>query len=85
LRTTPAKNPRTECCCQWVARMMAAIVAPSGRASIASTRACFEPDRLSGGEAILVFVVPGPRFLGADFCAATEICLRDAVALGVRV
>src|SRR5262249_26841668 len=26
LRTTPAKKPRTECCCQWVARMMAAIV-----------------------------------------------------------
>src|SRR5262249_15991097 len=25
LRTTPAKKPRTECCCQWVVRMMAAI------------------------------------------------------------
>ena len=44
---TPAKKPRTECCCQWVARMMAAMVAPSGRPSIASTRACFEPGRPS--------------------------------------
>ena len=52
LRTTPAKKPRTECCCQWVARMMAATVAPSGRPSIASTRACFEPGRLSGSEPV---------------------------------
>src|SRR5262249_22274176 len=37
LRTTPAKKPRTECCCQSVARMMAAIVAPSPRPSMAST------------------------------------------------
>ena len=28
LRTTPAKKPRTECACQWVVFMMAAIVAP---------------------------------------------------------
>src|SRR5215471_5730607 len=40
-----AAKPRTECCCQWVARMMAAIVAPSARSSMASTRACFDPDR----------------------------------------
>jgi hypothetical protein len=31
LRTTAAKKPRTECCCQWVARMMVAMVAPSVR------------------------------------------------------
>src|SRR5262249_31304280 len=30
LRTTPAKNPRTECCCHPVAFMMAAIVVPLG-------------------------------------------------------
>jgi hypothetical protein len=29
LRTTPAKKPRTECCCQPVAFTIAAIVAPS--------------------------------------------------------
>ena len=50
---------RTECCCQWVARMMAAIVAPSVRPSIASTRACFEPGRLSCKESALVFALSG--------------------------
>src|SRR6516165_7050813 len=42
LRTTPAKKPRTECCCQPVAFMMAAMVAPCWRWSISITRACFE-------------------------------------------
>src|SRR6516162_7207466 len=42
LRTTPAKNPRTECCCQPVAFMMAGIVAPSGRLSRLITAACLE-------------------------------------------
>src|SRR5262249_444479 len=45
LRTTPAKKPRTECCCQPVAFMMAAIVVPSGLLSSAMTASClvFEP------------------------------------------
>jgi hypothetical protein len=42
LRTTPAKNPRTECGCQPVEAMMPAMVAPLGRRSRPSTRACFE-------------------------------------------
>src|SRR5258705_9201411 len=40
LRTTPARKPRTECCCQSVAAMIAAIVAPAGVRSIAMMRAC---------------------------------------------
>jgi hypothetical protein len=36
LCTTPAKKPRTECCCHPVTFMMAAIVAPWGRLNIAS-------------------------------------------------
>src|SRR5438128_2998242 len=47
LRTTPAKKPRTECCCQWVARPMAAIVVPSARPSIRSAAAVMT-DLLSG-------------------------------------
>src|ERR1700751_85364 len=39
---TPAKKPRTECCCQPVAFMMAGIVAPSGRLSSLMTAACLE-------------------------------------------
>src|SRR5438445_963056 len=42
LRTTPARKPRTECCCQPVACIMAAIVAPAGACSMAMTRDCFE-------------------------------------------
>src|ERR1700738_60156 len=44
--TTPAKKPRTECCCQSVAFMMAAIVVPFGCRSIASTASCFEDEGL---------------------------------------
>ncbi len=40
LQTTPARNPRTECCCQPVVCIIASIVAPAGDRSIARTRAC---------------------------------------------
>ena len=43
LRTTPVRKPRTECCCQPVACIMVAIVAPEGDCSIATTCDCFEP------------------------------------------
>src|SRR3954454_8117841 len=45
LRTTPARNPRTECGCQPVALTMASIVQPSVDRSRASTRACLESAR----------------------------------------
>src|SRR5258708_22815689 len=37
---TPARKPRTECCCQSVTVMIAAIVAPVGIRSMAIMRAC---------------------------------------------
>src|SRR3954454_24619363 len=40
LRTTPARKPRTECCCHSVAVIKAAIVVPAGERSIARMRAC---------------------------------------------
>src|SRR5665811_1330975 len=40
LRTTPARKPRTECCCHPVAVTIAAIVAPAGVCSMATIRAC---------------------------------------------
>ena len=46
LRTTPAKKPRTECCCQPVAFMMAAIVVPLGCLSRARTASCLVPPRV---------------------------------------
>jgi hypothetical protein len=39
---TPAKNPRTECCCQSVAFIIAAIVVPLGWRSNARTASCFD-------------------------------------------
>src|ERR1700722_18667288 len=45
LRTMPARKPRTECCCQSVAVMMAAIVVPAGTRSIATMRACLVSGR----------------------------------------
>src|SRR5437867_281120 len=53
LRTTPARKPRTECCCQPVASIIASIVAPPGDFSIAITRACLEPGSLPGRFALL--------------------------------
>ena len=41
LRAAPAKKPRTECCCQPVTFMTAAIVVPADDCSIAMTRDCF--------------------------------------------
>src|SRR5258705_6176346 len=46
LRTTPARKPRTECCCHSVAVMRAAIVAPVGVRSIARMRACLVSERV---------------------------------------
>src|SRR3954447_16081820 len=42
--TTAAKKPRTECCCQSVAFMMAATVVPLESASIFSTADCLEDE-----------------------------------------
>src|SRR5215208_2404608 len=53
LRTTPARKPRTECCCQPVAFIIAAMVAPSGDRSMVITRDCFEP-----ATAFLLFRAP---------------------------
>ena len=49
MRTTPARKPRTECCCQPVAFIIAAIVAPAGDCSIAMTWDCLVPGSAFGG------------------------------------
>jgi hypothetical protein len=68
LRTTPARNPRTECCCQPVAFIIVAIVVPSGDRSIARTRDCFEP-----GSAFLFLLFFGlPVVWGEGFAAGAR-------------
>src|SRR5580658_2457453 len=59
--TTPAKKPRTECCCQSVAFMIVAMVVPFGCRSIASTVSCLEEDR-EGVFADAGFVTAAFRF-----------------------
>src|SRR5258708_24812909 len=47
LRMTPARKPRTECCCHSVAAIIAAIVAPAGARSMATIWACLVPGRIA--------------------------------------
>ena len=47
---TLAKNPRTECCCQSVAFMMAAIVVPLGWCSSFSTADCLDVEEVGDFE-----------------------------------
>jgi hypothetical protein len=70
--STPARKPRTECDCQPVAFIIAAIVAPAGDCSMAITRDCFKPASAScvccGGFAVATVdgAVEGDFFF-ADF------------------
>ena len=73
LRTTPAKNPRTECCCHPVAVMIAAIVAPVDDRSIATMRACLVSGRdavFAGAGAVRVRDSDLPAFRGDERVAA---------------
>jgi hypothetical protein len=73
--TTPAKKPRTECCCQSVAFMIAAMVAPFGRRSMASTVACLE-ERASRGRAgleVAVLAFDDPPALAGRFAGRGDL------------
>ena len=87
----PARKPRTECCCQSVTFIIAAIVAPLGVRSIATIRACLVLDPVFGfgdaaGErlrepALAVFRVERAAAFGPDFSLVMESSevLRDAI------
>src|SRR4029453_13281336 len=68
LRTTPARKPRTECDCQPVAFVSAAMVAPPGERSIFIAADCFVPGWTAAGGVPFC-----PAFLGfgriLDFAA----------------
>src|SRR5215204_5206715 len=70
LRTTPARKPRTECCCQPVAFIMAAMVAPEGDCSNAITCDCFEP-----GSSPCPFTLT--RVDPSGFAAEAVVALKD--------
>src|SRR3954452_3597632 len=74
--TTPAKKPRTECCCQPVAFIMAARVVPLGSQSIFSTVDCLEDeaagapdDGAVGGAPAATFDTTGTLLLVGGFTA----------------
>src|SRR5579862_9369237 len=57
---TPAKKPRTECCCQPVTFIMALIVVPLGCASRARTASCLVPGRVAPEPPPARFALPAP-------------------------
>src|SRR4029079_16193621 len=90
LRTTAAKNPRTECCCHPVAFMMVAMSVPCGRCSISITRSCLEMARLDldgrwSFSSLLFFPLPGctwPDCLGTK--SVGLLCLRRSTPRSSR-
>src|SRR5258708_35342177 len=78
LRTTPARKPRTECCCQSVAVMIAAIVAPAGIRNIAMMRACLVSGRAA------VFEEAGANRARALGLPVLRVAVR-AAALGFEL
>src|SRR5262249_2133520 len=67
LRTTPAKNPRTECCCHPVAFMIASIVVPLGCLSSPRTVSCLVPPRIEREATFPIFADVFARLAGATF------------------
>src|ERR1700719_54883 len=76
LRTTPAKKPRTECCCQPVAFILVAIVVPLGCVSRTRTASCLVPLRVEpegmvpgfAGRFVRLFARASLVFVGILLC-----------------
>ena len=76
LRTTPAKKPRTECCCHPVAFMIAAIVAPLGCLSSPRTVSCLVPPRAEPEAAFSSFADFFARLAGATVVSLGVLRMR---------
>jgi hypothetical protein len=77
LRTTAAKKPRTECSCQPVAFMMAAIVVPLGCLSKARTASCLVPLRVEPKEMFPGFAGLFARLLARAILVFMGVLLCD--------
>src|SRR6516162_8722671 len=94
--TTPARKPRTECGCQPVTSMMAAMVVPFAWRSIPSTVSCFEGQPLPGcadaacaaAFGLVVFLVGrgalGPRLMPRDGFAICLVSLDCSLLVAIR-
>src|ERR1700732_5207571 len=71
----PAKNPRTLCCCQSVACIISAMLAPSAWLSSVSRRSCLVTRSRFGSS----------LFGGALAVVAADVTLRRAVALDLTL
>jgi len=78
-RTTPGRNPRTECTCQPVASMIAAMVAPCARPSSTSTAACFDPGWMLCSVGFPLHLRSGLRSR-ARLCSSLSFTLGHALA-----
>ena len=84
LRTTLAKKPRTECCCQPVTFTMAAIVAPLGCVRRVRTASCLLPLRLEAEGVFPSFPRGFARPLGAlRLCLVGRFAVRHFRILSV--
>src|SRR6266849_7917931 len=80
--TTPAKKPRTECCCQSVTFMIAAMVVPFGCRSIPRTVSCFDEAWVDLVDACLgVATLDATGDLGSLRFPAEERIGRDCLAV----
>src|ERR1700730_8601288 len=82
--TTPAKKPRTECCCESVAFMIAAIVVPLGSCSIFSTADCLDDEEAGDFDDTAFEVVAVDEAGGFDRTAAPLLAERFAVRDDLR-
>src|ERR1700730_16475007 len=82
--TTPAKKPRTECCCQSVAFMIAAMVVPLGSCSIFSTADCLDDEEAGDFDGTAFEVVAVDEAGGFDRTAAPLLAGRFAVRDDLR-
>src|SRR5882672_485659 len=81
---TPARKPRTECCCQSVAFMIAAIVLPFASRSIASTASCLEEDGAAAFGDAGFDVTALDEAVGLDRAATALLVGRFAVREDLR-
>src|ERR1019366_8042959 len=72
-----AKKPRTECCCQPVTFMMAAIVVSLGCLSRARIASCLVPPRVEPGGTVLGLAGPFARLLARATSVFLGVLLSD--------
>lgn len=79
LRTTPARKPRTECCCQLVAFINASRVVPPGERNISIAVDCFVSARLGGWSAGFLAKFFEPARLRGERVGAAVRFLEDLI------